>query len=93
MHENAPKPVRPTQWLAWAALQAWFTPFGIYAYRDMSRPPWNVETNWALGSAAVLIASAPRIMSSEPPTTSPRCDLSAAASSPNTSAPQASPHN
>lgn len=56
MHENAPKPVRPTQWLAWAALQVWFTPFGIYAYWDMSRPPWNVETNWALGSAAVLIA-------------------------------------
>ncbi|MEW2087612.1 hypothetical protein [Streptomyces sp. NPDC005283] len=56
MHENAPKPVRPTQWLAWAALQVWFTPFGIYAYWDMSRPPWNVRTNWALGSAAVLIA-------------------------------------
>ncbi|MFG1663795.1 hypothetical protein [Streptomyces sp. Y7] len=56
MHENAPKPVRPTQWLAWAALQVWFTPFGIYAYGDMSRPPWNVGTNWALGFAVVLIA-------------------------------------
>lgn len=38
MHENAPKPVRPAQWLAWAALQVWFTPFGIYAYWDISRP-------------------------------------------------------
>jgi hypothetical protein len=56
MHENRPKPVRLTQWLAWAALQIWFTPFGIYAYWDMPRPPWNVETNWALGFAAVLIA-------------------------------------
>ncbi|MFJ9767153.1 hypothetical protein ACIRUY_25360 [Streptomyces erythrochromogenes] len=56
MHEKRPEPVRPTQWLAWAALQVWFTPFGIYSYGDMTKPPWNVETGWALGFAAVLIA-------------------------------------
>ena len=44
------------QWLAWAVLPVWFTPFGIHAYWDTSRLPWKVGTNWDLGSAAVLVA-------------------------------------
>ncbi|MEV8315097.1 hypothetical protein AB0Q95_13065 [Streptomyces sp. NPDC059900] len=56
MRGNPPKPVRTTQWLAWAALQVWFTPFGIHAYRDLSAPPRSIGGNWALAFAAVLIA-------------------------------------
>ena len=42
-----PPKVRPTQWLSWAVLQAWFTPAGIYAYADMTGPTYHLG-NWAL---------------------------------------------
>lgn len=47
MQGEPPPKVRPTQWLTWAVLQAWFTPCGIYAYVDMTSPRYNIG-NWAL---------------------------------------------
>lgn len=55
MYRRRPEKVRPTQWLAWAALQAWFTPTAVYVYIDMSGPKYHLGY-WALGTAILLIA-------------------------------------